>query len=166
VSFSQVKPSGTYTQTQNSLLAVSYPDNWKISAADNGQGLTIAPPAGMSQGAVAYGVVINALSDPNASSLDGAANNLVAALQQSNPGLRASGSLARLKVNGIEGRSIELLGNSPIAQSGKPVRERDWLIALPRPSGGLLYLVFIAPDNTFAQLRSTFQRMLQSTQLR
>jgi beta-barrel assembly-enhancing protease len=166
VSFSQVKPSGTYTQTQNSLLAISYPDNWKISAADNGQGLTIAPPAGMSQGAVAYGVVINALSDPNASSLDGAANNLVAALQQSNPGLRASGSLARLKVNGIEGRSIELLGNSPIAQSGKPVRERDWLIALPRPSGGLLYLVFIAPDNTFAQLRSTFQRMLQSTQLR
>lgn len=166
VSFSQVKPSGTYTQTQTSLLNISYPDNWKISAADNGQGLTIAPPAGMSQGAVAYGVVINALSDPNASSLDGAANNLVLELQQSNPGLRASGSLARIQVNGIEGRSIELLGNSPIEQSGKPARERDWLITLPQPRGGLLYLVFIAPENTFAQLRPTFQRILQSTQLR
>jgi Zn-dependent protease with chaperone function len=166
VSFSQVKPSGTYTQTQNSLLTISYPNNWQISAADNGQGLTIAPPAGMSQGAVAYGAVINALSDAGSSSLDAAAKNLVAALQQSNPGLRASGSLAGIKVNGIEGRSIEMLGNSPIEQNGKPAQERDWLIALARPNGGLLYIVFIAPENTFGQLRSTFQRMLESTRLR
>ena len=166
VSFSQVKPSGTYTQTQNSLLTISYPNNWQISAADNGQGLTIAPPAGMSQGVVAYGVVINALSDAGSSSLDGAAKNLVAALQQSNPGLRANGSLTGIKVNGVEGRSIEMLGNSPIEQNGKPAQERDWFIALPRPSGGLLYLVFIAPETTFGQLRSTFQRMLESTRLR
>ena len=120
----------------------------------------------MSQGAVGYGVVINALSDAGSSSLDGAAKNLVAALQQSNPGLRASGSLAGIKVNGIEGRSIEMLGNSPIEQNGKPAQERDWLIALARPSGGLLYIVFIAPENTFGQLRATFQRMLESTRLR
>jgi len=166
VPFSQVQPSGRYIQTQTAGLSISYPDNWRISAADNGQGLTIAPPAGMSQGAVAYGVVINALSDPNASSLDGATNNLVAQLEQSNPGLRASGGVTRVQVNGIDGRSIELLGNSPVEQNGKPARERDWLITLPRPSGGLLYMVFIAPENTFAQLRPTFQHMLQSLQLR
>jgi hypothetical protein len=166
VSYSQVRPSGTFTQTQNGLLNISYPNNWQISVADNGQGLTIAPAAGMSQGAVAYGVVINALSDPNATTLDGATNNLVAGLEQSNPGLRASGRPTSIQVNGIEGRSVELRGNSPVQQNGKPAREQDWLITLPRPRGGLLYMVFIAPESTFGQLRPTFQRMLQSVQLR
>jgi len=30
----------------------------------------------------------------------------------------------------------------------------------------LLYLVFIAPDRDFAQLRSTYERMLDSLQVR
>lgn len=166
VTYSQVAPSGTYTEAQNGLLSIAYPNNWRVSVADNGQGMTIAPAAGMSPGAVGYGVVINAFSDPNASTLDAATRNLVNGLQQSNPGLRAAGNIAPIRVNGVEGRSIEMLGNSPVTANGKPARERDWLVTLPSQRGGLLYLVFIAPENTFARLEPTFKRMLESVQLR
>jgi hypothetical protein len=163
VQYSQVRPSETFTQIRTNLLDISYPNNWQVSAADNGQGLTIAPSAGMSQGAVAYGVVLNSLDGQGASSLADATNALVADLERSNPGLRASGGAQPIEVNGNRGRSVELTGNSPIRQNGQAVRERDWLVTLPRPQGGLVYMVFIAPENTFAQLRPTFQHILDST---
>ena len=43
--------------------------------------------------------------------------------------------------------------------------ERDWLVTLPRPDGGLLYVVFIAPYSEFNRFRSTYERMLQTLQL-
>jgi beta-barrel assembly-enhancing protease len=163
VQYSQVRPSGTFTQIRTNLLDISYPNNWQVSAADNGHGLTIAPSAGMSQGAVAYGVVLNSLDAQGASSLEDATNALVADLERSNPGLHASGGAQPIQVNGLQGRSVEMTGNSPIRQNGQPVRERDWLVTLPLPQGGLIYLVFIAPESTFAQLRPTFQHILDST---
>jgi hypothetical protein len=67
-----------------------------------------------------------------------------------------------VRVNGVEGRSVDLLGNSPLTDNGKPARERDWLVALPRQDGSLFYLVFVAPDRDFSSLRPTFERMLKS----
>lgn len=167
LSYAQIRPSSTFTQIRTNLLDVSYPNNWQVSAADNGQGLTIAPAGAMSQGSVAYGVIMNAIGDQGASgSLDSVTNSLVADLQRSNPGLRASGSPQPVRVNGIQGRSVEMTGTSPLRQSGQAVRERDWLVTLPRPQGGLAYLVFIAPENTFAQLRPTFERILNSVRFR
>jgi hypothetical protein len=108
-------------------------------------------------------VVLNSLDAQGASSLEDATNALVADLERSNPGLHASGGAQPIQVNGLQGRSVEMTGNSPIRQNGQPVRERDWLVTLPLPQGGLIYLVFIAPESTFAQLRPTFQHILDST---
>jgi len=44
--------------------------------------------------------------------------------------------------------------------------ERDWLVALPRPQGVLLYVVFIAPQNEFTRLSRTYKQMLKSLQLK
>ena len=165
VPYAQVTPSGTFTSIRTNLLDIAYPNNWQLSAADNGQGFTIAPPAGMSQGAVAYGVIVNGMDDRGASSLASATDALVADLQRSNPGLRASGPAGPIQVNGVQGRTVEMTGSSPIQQNGQPARERDWLVTLPRQDGGLIYLVFIAPESNFGQLRPTFQRILQSARL-
>jgi hypothetical protein len=59
-----------------------------------------------------------------------------------------------------------LAGNSPIQHSGQPIPERDWLVTMPRPEGGMLHVVFIAPEKDFARLRSTYQGMLDSLQVR
>src|SRR4029077_6926115 len=117
------------------------------------------------EGAIAYGVVIGGAQDPNAGSLDQATADLVQTLRQSNPGLRLSGNTQNIDVNGLPGRSVVLTGASPIQQGGEALRERNWLVTVPRRQGGLLYLVFIAPDRDVPELRSTYERMLDSLQV-
>lgn len=164
VSYQQIKPSGNFTQFQHDAFSISYPDNWKAGADQNS--VTIAPPAGVGQGAIAYGVVIGGAQAQNGGSLDDATKALVQSLQQSNPGLRASGDPRSVKVNGVEGRSVNLTGQSPLIQNGRAASEQDLLVTVPRPQGGLLYLVFIAPENDFSRLRSTYKKMLKSFQAR
>jgi beta-barrel assembly-enhancing protease len=165
VSLPQVRPSRSLNLFQHSAFSIAYPENWRASG-DRQSAVTIAPPAGVGQGAIAYGVVIGGARDPNAGSLDQATADLVQTLQQSNPGLRRSGNVRKLSVNGAPARSVRLIGRSPIQQNGQALRERDWLVTVERPQGGLLYLVFIAPDRDFGRLRSTYQRMLNSLEVR
>jgi hypothetical protein len=80
--------------------------------------------------------------------------------------MRVSGEAKPVTVNGVEGRSMELAGNSPLKQNGKPLPERDWVIALPRAQGGLLYVVFVSPERDFSQLQPTYQKMVDSIHLR
>jgi beta-barrel assembly-enhancing protease len=165
VSTQQVKPSATLKQLQHNAFDISYPDNWQV-LGDASSNVTIAPQAGTSQGAVAYGVVIGGAQDTNANGLDEATQDLIRNLQQTNPNLRVSGNPKGVQVNGVQGRSVNLTGTSPIQQNGQALNERDWLVTVPRPQGGLLYLVFIAPENAFTQFRPTYQRMLQTIRLK
>jgi hypothetical protein len=164
VSYSQIRPSGNFRRYDHQAFSIVYPDNWQVNSDQNS--VTIAPAAGVAQGAVAYGVVIGGAQDQNASSLDQATQDLVQNLEQSNPGLRASESAQPSNVNGVEGRSVNLTGNSPIQDNGHPLPERDWLVTLPRGQNGLLYLVFIAPEKDFSQLRPTYERILESVQVK
>ena len=165
VSYRQVRPSGNLTPMQNGMLAISYPDNWQVYQDENGNGVTIAPPAGLTEAAVAYGVVIHA-ANPDTPSLDQATQDVIDVLEQSSTGLRSNGRPQTVRVNGIEGRSVDLMGESPISQDGKPAPEHDWLVVLPRPGGGMLYAVFIAPERHFDDLRPTYENMLRSLHLR
>ena len=99
-------------------------------------------------------------------SLDQQTQSLVQSLEQSNPGLHTSGSMADISVNGARGKSVYLVGNSPVQKNGAAAPERDWLVTLPRSDGGLLYLVFISPESDFSQLKPIYQKMLDSLQVR
>ena len=135
---------------------------------DQNSAVTIAPQSGVSQNAVAYGVMINTYQPEDANaSLDQATHDLLASLRQSNPDLREIGHDENIRVNGVAGKSVDLIGTSPLRdQSGRPSQERDWLVAVMRRDGSLLYLVSIAPDKDFESLRPTFEQMLKSLQLR
>jgi hypothetical protein len=163
VSYNQVKPSGSFTQYQQNGISISYPSNWQAAAGQGG--LTIAPQAAVSQGAVAYGMVMGTAQMPSGMSLDQATQALVQNMEQSNPGLQASGSASNIQVNSMQGRSQTLMGNSPIQQNGQPVREQDWLVAVAGPNNQLVYAVFVAPQKDFGRLKSTYKRMLRSLQL-
>ena len=165
ISYREISPSGNFNQYRHSAFTMQYPSNWQATG-DQNSGVTIAPPAGVDQGQIAYGVIIGGAQDPNASTLDQAMQDLVQNLEQSNPGLQSSGRIQDIQVNGLRGRAINLRGTSPIQQNGQSLPERDWLIGLPRPEGGLLYVVFVAPENQFSQLSSTYQAMLNSLQIR
>ncbi len=168
VSLSQVRPSDRFKTLDQNGLSIAYPDNWQTFNDRSGSGLTIAPPAGYSNGNVAYGVVINFGQDQNVRTLDDAVHDLVQSMQQSNPDLRAIGSPQPITVNGVHGRSVDMEGNSPIARNGQPERERDWLVMLPDSSrdNGFVYFIFVAPENDFGTLRPAYEKMLKSAQLR
>jgi beta-barrel assembly-enhancing protease len=158
ITFDQVKPSGDFTEVHQNGISISYPSNWSTASGQNS--FTIAPRAGVSQNAIAYGVVVSTAQDANAGSLDQVAQDLIQNLAQANPGMRQNGSVRTIHVNGTEGRTADLASNSPVQQNGTAVPERDWLVVVPRSGGSYLYLIFIAPEKDFAALRPTYQKML------
>jgi hypothetical protein len=100
------------------------------------------------------------------SSLDQATHELLASLRQSNSDLRAIGNDEDIRINGVSGKSLDMLGSSPIQdQQGHAIKERDWLVTFKRGDGTLLYLVFIAPDKDFSSTRPAFEQMLRSLHL-
>jgi len=164
VAFNQIKPSGNFAQHEGQGFTVSYPDNWKVNGDQNTT--IIAPPSGASDTGIAYAVVLGTRPESGGSSLDDATRQLADGLAQDNPGMKVSGEPKNIDVNGTQGRSLELLGNSPLQLNGKPLQERDLLVAVPRPQGGLVYLVFISPDRDYNQLHPTYQKMLDSLHVR
>jgi Zn-dependent protease with chaperone function len=162
-----VAPSGGFRTFQHQAFRIDYPENWQV-AGDSGSSLTIAPRGGVADNAVAYGVILDGFQpESGRESLDDATHQLLERLRQTNPQLRAIGSDESITVNGVAGRSIDLVGPSSIRdQQGRAVRERDWLVTLPLRNGDLLYLVFIAPEQDFGSLRSqAFEPMLRSLHL-
>jgi predicted Zn-dependent protease len=163
ISFEQVKPSNKFIEMHQNGISISYPANW--NAASGQKSVTIAPEAGVKQNAIAYGVVLSAVRDSNASSLDQVAQDLAGSLQRSNPGMRQSGDIRNVEVNGTPGRSVGLTSNSPIQQNATPLPEHDQLVVVPGPEGEYVYLIFISPERDVAALQPTFQRMLDSVRM-
>jgi Zn-dependent protease with chaperone function len=162
-----VQPAASLRSFSHRDFSIAYPENWQVFG-DQNSAVTIAPQSGVSQNAVAYGVMINTYQPEDANaSLDQATHELLASLHQSNPDLRAIGHDENIRVNGMAGKSVDLVGTSPLRDpSGRASQERDWLVALMRKDGTVLYVVSIAPDKDFESLRPTFERMLKSLRLR
>jgi Zn-dependent protease with chaperone function len=163
ISFEQVRPSNKFIEMHQSGVSIAYPANWNAASAQNS--VTIAPEAGVRQNAIAYGVVLSAVRDSNAGSLDQVAQDLADSLQKSNPGMRQGGDIRSIEVNGTPGRAVDLASNSPIQQNGTPLPERDRLVVVPGPGGEYVYLIFISPERDVAALQPTFQRMLDSVRM-
>ena len=162
VSYKQVQPSGNFKQFQQGGITIVYPDNWRTGGDQNSA--MIVPPAGAGQGGIAYGVIIGT-QQVGGGNLDQTTQALVQGMQKDNPGLEPAGEMSSIDVNGVQGRSMFLKGNSPVQQNGQPAPERDWLVTLPNPQGGVTYLVFVAPEHDFNKLQPTYQKMLQSLRL-
>jgi hypothetical protein len=151
------------TRHEGQGFTIYYPDNWKV-AGDSSMTI-IGPPSAQAQTGIAYGAIVGNQASSGGGSLDEATQKLAQGMAQENPGMTISGDMKPIEVNGTQGRSLELSGKSPLTQNGQPLPERDWLITLPRPQGGLAYLVFVSPERDFNQLHPTYQKMLDSLQL-
>jgi predicted Zn-dependent protease len=161
-----VQPSPQFVAVDLGALSMVRPQNWEL--LDNQQAsATIAPRAGVSAAGVAYGVVIRSGRVPaanmNAGQLTAA---IVQSLQSGDPNMKQSSQIQGVAVGGLSGGSVELETLSPMVGSdGKPQRERDWLVAVPR-GGDAIYLVFVSPLSSADQLRPSFVQMLRSVQFR
>ena len=128
--------------------------------------VTIAPPAGVTQAGVGYGVLISSASPPNGQrmSIDDITEALVAEMQQHN-NLKAAGRMQAISIAGIQGRSVALQSTSPFAASnGQQQVENDWLVTVPQRDGSIIYFIFVAPQHEFDRFRPAFESMLKSVQ--
>jgi len=163
VNFDQVKPSGQFREFEHGGFSIAYPSNWLTSPGQSS--VTIAPKAGASQNAIAYGVIVSTAQEQKASSLDQVAEDLLQNLQRANPGLRQTGEVRRINANGADARTVDLVGDSPLEENGKPLPEHDRLVLRSGPGGAYVYVIFIAPERDFGALQPSYQRMLDSLQV-
>jgi len=164
-------PSTSFQQLNHSAFTIGYPSDWKVFG-DSQSAVTIAPSNGVQrdehgQSSVATGAIIDRFEPEQGSSFDQAVHDLIGSLRQSNPDLREIGNDETIRVNGVSGRSADMIGTSPMREtSGRPEKERDWLVTVQRQDGTLLYVVFIAPQSQFDQLRPTYERMLRTLRVK
>jgi Zn-dependent protease with chaperone function len=175
-------PSGRFVIVENALLRLTHPDNWQ--AYGQGDAMTLTPRGGLvddGQGhqALAYGVIVNIYDPPSdgygrqlqgsgygqgatqeaARRLDQTTDQLVQELRLSNRNMRVIRSRESIVVDGERALSTFLSNDSPIGG-----RETDWLVTVPHPDG-LLFFVFVAPEQEFQRYEGTFHQMLRSVRI-
>ena len=164
-SSSGIQPSSNFKTLNGAAFDVAYPENWAATQGQNSSVL-IAPEGGAQGNQIAYGVMIDTYAPQSANSLSDATQQLLSSLTQQNQGLQQAGSPQSIRINGLQGMSVELLGQSPLQNNGQQVRERDWLVTIDRGDGTLNYIVFISPEPDFSSLRPSFEKMLRSFRVR
>lgn len=169
VSLSSVLPSSRLVTANLGSLTIAHPDNWQvINPRQQGEGVTIAPQAGVTGDGIGYGVVINGVAPKRGQrlNLDQVTAALVRRFEGGGSGSKALGSPQPLQVAGVQGRSVALQSISPFREAnGQPQEERDWLVTAPTPDGAVIGFVFVAPQAQFDRFRPTFESMLRSLQL-
>jgi len=148
-------------------MKIHHPENWSVDLPDKqGEFVTIAPQAGITNNGVGYGVLLNGVAPPQGQrmSIDDITGQLVQHMQQNNA-VEPQGNAQPITVGGIEGRSVMLRSPSPFPDAnGQPQVERDWLVTVPQRDGSVLFMIFVAPDSEFTRFQPTYEAMLKSAQ--
>jgi hypothetical protein len=169
VSLESVQPSQKMTTANLGPMRISRPDNWPVTLPEQqGQFVTIAHQAGVTNRGVGYGVLLNGAPGPQGQrvSIDDMTVQLIKQIQQSNE-LEQLGDPQPLTVGGVEGRSTFLRSPSPFPDSnGQTQPERDWLVTVPMRDGSMVFMIFVAPQADFDRLQPTYQAMVKSVQFR
>jgi len=147
---------------EHTAFRISYPANWEIVGEKNSS-LTMYPKGGADRETVAYGTIVSAFTPGSGTKeLGEATRQLISSIRDTNPALRQAGNPKDLTIGGRAAKSVELLGNSAIREKDQPVAERIRLVAVQAKGSLILYLVFVAPDADFDQIRAGFDLILRS----
>lgn len=156
------RPSSRFQSLEAGNMRLNHPDNWVAYRED--EGFILAPDRGLvdtgTMESLAYGMMM-AVHVPRSgrrmsAGLEEATNQLIQALQKSNGAMRLAKDSGQIRVGGRTARSIYFTNDSPLGG-----REVDWLVAVLRPEG-LVYFVFVAPEQDFNGYQGTFGRILET----
>ena len=164
VSSQSVIPSQQMVTSNLGPMKIAHPQNWSVSMPQKqGEFLTIAPPAGLTQNGVGYGVLINGARTGNQGmNIDDITKQLVQEMAQAQ-GLKPVSNSQAIAVSGVEGRSVMMQSVSPFpSANGQQQVERDWLVAVPQASDAVIFFVFVAPESEFSRFQPTYEAMLKS----
>lgn len=143
-------------RAQDGSFQIGYPSNWQ-AYSQGGPNVTIAPDWAIEGSEVTRGAMVNYYEPGGQVSINEAFDAIIQHLLQSNQYLREE---SRARYTGrLSGRSAVATFMS--GRNNLGYTERIWLVA--RQAGqGVIYLIFIAPQNEFSQYESTFRSMVRS----
>ena len=156
-------PSGSMVSYNGQDIQFRYPENWR----EYGQGsaMTIAPDAGIINGALAYGMMISTFEPDyhgqGGISLEEATDDLLNELRRTNADMRITRSHERINVGGRAGYLTEASNQSPTGG-----RETDWIVTTLSPNGDVYYFVGVAPQNEFNRYNNAFEDIIDSVRFR
>jgi hypothetical protein len=155
-------PSNRYRSvTIGNILSVRVPDNWQ-EVGGGGNSVTFAPQGayGNVQGqfVFSHGLMIG-LANQNGN-LRQSTNAFIDELLRGNPHLRQQSGYRRITVDGRDGLSIMLAGQSPVSGQNEIVN----VYSVP-VQNGLAYLVGVAPQRDYQIYQRTFGTVLNSVNL-
>ena len=169
VALESILPSRRMVNADLGPMKILRPENWPVTLPEQqGQFVTIAPQAGITNSGVGYGVILNGAPAPRGQrmSIDDLTGQLIQQLKQSNDLEQVSKSQP-ITVGGLEGRSTLLRSPSPFPDANGQARpERDLLVTVLQNDGSLIYMIFVAPESDFSRLQPTFEAMLRSAQFK
>jgi Zn-dependent protease with chaperone function len=155
-------PSRTFEtfQASDGLFKIGYPSNWEVFS-QSGADATFAPSWALDGNEVTRGAIVGYFEAHQQLStrlnLDEAMDTVIAQFRQSNPDLREEwGARYGGQLSGRESLATFLNSRNTMGEA-----ERDWLIVRPIAQG-FIYVIFIAPEREFTQLRPTFEAMIRS----
>ncbi len=164
-------------EQQNGFFRIRYPENWRPLESRQGTSTTLLPEGGMLQGSrgeqsVVYGLIVNHF-DPSQQGAEGSArgpfrgrdpleqasNNLIQLLLEGNQYLRqVRRSTHEELIDGDRALSVALRGRSPVTGEN----ERVTIFTRALPNEHLVYMLFIAPERRYSELKDIIVRMLSS----
>jgi Zn-dependent protease with chaperone function len=169
IALENVLPSGRMVPADIGPLKINRPENWAVALPEQqGQFVTIAPQAGVTNNGVGYGVLLNGAPAPRGQrmTIDEMTTQLIQRIQQNNQ-LEQVSKLQPITVGGIEGRATLLRSASPFPDANGQARpERDLLVTVPLNDGSLVFMIFVAPESEFTRFQPTFEAMLKSAQFK
>jgi hypothetical protein len=160
------QPSTHFSDYKGSAFTMSYPDNWGVSESDGGA--AFAPKGGVvqgadGQGALAYGLIVNARAEQidasDSDALTNATQRLIVDLQKTNPNLKVVQRGSSVRLNGQPGMSTYLSNDSPVGG-----QETDWLVTVMQPKG-LMSFLCVAPQTKYSDYDKTFSSILDTVRL-
>jgi hypothetical protein len=150
-------------------MKILRPENWPVTLPEQqGQFVTIAPQAAITNNGVGYGVLLNSAPAARGQrlSIDDVTSQLIQRLQQTN-GVELLSKSQPIVVGGLEGRSTMLRSPSPFTDAnGQEQQERDWLVTVQQNDGSIIFMIFVAPEPDFSRLKPTYDAMLKSAQFK
>ena len=145
---------------------LSHPKSWKVYEASDGVAVTVAPDNGIVRDGngtpgMARGLMAGVFAAEKRG-LRAATDQLIDDLRASNPDLYPlRGQRRETRISGRPAESVLLEGSSAIQGQ----REFVWLLTSETPKG-LFYVILVAPENEYSQLREPYQKIVRSVQFR
>ena len=153
-------PSTRLVDLQVAGLRLRHPDNWKPNV--HGTNITLAPDGAItSQGALAYGMIIDVFKPQGARNIDQATTQLLDDLKKGNPQMKVVRSRLQTRVDGQPAYLTEISNASPAGGE-----ETDVVIGVLRSDTELLYFIQVAPSQEFARYQAAFRAVMESVRLR